>query len=179
VSGDEPLRVRLKDGLPLSVWRLSPDDPQLDRAWLRQRIAEGYEQLSPRSRRLRFISPPFHLAPWQLEYLSDLDPAHGAIWVARDDRPSQPTGAGLARCMRIAGEPGVAEVAVTVLDAYQNRGLGRIFLKLMTAQAAADGLKLLRGYVLPENRIMLHLFAVLGARAPVLEEGLLRVELEV
>ncbi len=177
--GAEPHRVRLRDGCPVTVLVLSRDDAELGQAWLRQRIADEYQHLSPRSRRLRFISPPHHLAPWQLDYLSDLDPARSAIWVARDDSGPQPVGAGLARYMRIPGEPGVAEVALTVLDGYQNRGLGHIFLDLMAAHAGAHGLKLLRGYVLPENRIMLHLFEAFGARPPVPEDGLLRLELEV
>jgi len=177
--GAELHQVRLKDGHPLTVLRLSPDDPELDQAWLRQRIAEEYAHLSPRSKRLRFISPPSQLAPWQLDYLSDLDPARSAIWVAGDDSGPQRVGAGLARYMKIPSEPGVAELAITVLDDYQNRGLGRIFLELMVTHARSHGLKLLRGFLLPENRIMLHLLDVLGARTPVSEEGLLRVDLEV
>ncbi len=167
---------RLKDGTPLTVLQLSPDDDQRDREWLKRQIESGYARLSPRSRRLRFVSPPYHLAPWQLEYLSDLDPARSTIWVARDDRFAEPVGMGLARCMRVAGDPEVAEIALTVLDEYQNKGLGRLFLDVMTAHAAKKGLRLLRGYVLPENAPMLHLFESVGALTPVDEDGLLRVD---
>ncbi len=168
---------RLKDGTPVSVFRLSGVDAERGRLWLRERINEGYERLSPRSRRLRFVSPPHHLAPWQLDHLSDLDPRRSSIWVARDDTAPQPVGVGLARYIRLAERPEAAEVALTVLDDYQNRGMGRIFLELMMRHGREQGLKLLLGYVLPENSPMLHLFETLGARQPRDEEGLLRIEL--
>jgi GNAT superfamily N-acetyltransferase len=168
---------RLRDGTPVTVFRLSGEDAQRDRQWLRERINEGYEKLSSRSRRLRFVSPPHHLAPWQLDHLTDLDPGHSNIWVARVDAMPQPEGVGLARCMRLAEPPGAAEIALTVLDDYQNRGMGRIFLELLLRHARDQGLRLLLGYVLPENGPMLHLLESFGAREPVDEGGLLRVAL--
>jgi RimJ/RimL family protein N-acetyltransferase len=174
---EEEHHLYLKDGTPVSVFRLSGVDAERNRLWLRERINEEYEKLSSRSRRLRFVSPPHHLAPWQLDHLSDLDPKHSSIWVARDDGPPQSVGAGLARCMRMAESRDTAEVAFTVLDDYQGRGLGRIFLDLVMRYGRANGLKLLLGYVLPENGPMLHLFRRAGARQPVDEGGLLRVEL--
>ncbi len=173
----EEHHLRLKDGTPVSVLRLSGLDAERDGRWLRERINEGYEKLSARSRRLRFVSPPHHLAPWQLDHLSDLDPERSSIWVARDDGPPQPVGVGLARCMRMAELEDTAEVALTVLDDYQGRGMGRIFLDLMIRHAREHGMKLLLGYVLPENGPMLHLFERAGAGEPVDEGGLLRVEL--
>ena len=173
----EEHHLLLKDGTPVSVLRLSGQDAERSRLWLRERINEGYEKLSSRSRRLRFVSPPHHLAPWQLDHLSDLDPERSSIWVARDDGPLQPVGVGLARCMRMAELQDTAEVALTVLDDYQDKGMGRIFLDLMMGYGRKHGLRLLLGYVLPENAPMLHLFARAGAREPIDEGGLLRVEL--
>ncbi len=172
-------RILLKDGCPLTLVLLSGDMAEQHRDWLRGRIAEGYEKLSPRSRRLRFISPPLHLAPWQLDHLSDLDPDHAHIWIARNDEPPGYEGVGLARCMPIPGEESVCEIALTVLDDYQDRGLGRIFLRHMLMYARKCGIRLLRGYTLAENSPMLHLFDVLGADKPVEEDGLLRVDLPV
>jgi len=81
--------------------------------------------------------------------------------------------------MLIPGEKSVCEIALTVLDKYQNRGLGRIFLNHMLIFARNCGIHLLRGYTLAENAPMLHLFDVLGADKPVEEDGLLRVDLPV
>lgn len=173
------LSGRLKDGTPVSVLELAPDDPNGSREWLRRQIEEGYEKLSPESRRLRFVSPPYHLPPWQLDYLSDLDPSHGAIWVASDERFAEPVGMGLARCMRVEDDPSVAEVAFTVLDEYQNKGLGRMFMQVVIDHARSNGMRHLRGYVLAENGPMLHLFESFGATQPVEEGGLLRVDLPV
>lgn len=171
--------VLLKDGTRLTLALLAADQAMDQHEALRRRIAEGYERLSPRSRRLRFISPPDHLASWQLDYLSDLDPCRGRIWIARKDGDPEPEGVGLARCMRVSGQEGVCEVALTVIDVYQNRGLGRIFLRHMLVYARDSGIALLRGYTLAENTPMLHLFESFDADRPVDENGLLRVDLPV
>jgi len=170
-------RIRLQDGTPVVIQRLTPDDPAHDRLWLRRQIENGYDRLSSRSRCLRFVSPPDHLAPWQLEYLTDLDPARGAIWVAADDHSDEPLGIGLARCMRLTGARDEAEIALTVVDAYQNKGLGRLFLETMVDYARGCGLRRLCGYVVPGNGPMLHLFRAFGADPPQAEDGLLRVVL--
>lgn len=169
-------REHLRDGTPITLMRLTQLTEPGDKPWLKARISEGYDQLSPRSRRQRFISPPPRLSDSQLDYLSELDPARCAVWVARDDSLPEPAGIGLARYMRIPDTPENAEIALTVIDRYQNRGMGRIFLRCLADYARNQGTACLIGYVLPENKPMLHLFRSLGARAPLDEGGLLRVD---
>ena len=47
---------------------------------------------------------------------------------------------GVARFIRLADEPEVAEVAVTVIDAWQRRGLGTLLLEHLTDQARSQGI---------------------------------------
>ena len=58
----------------------------------------------------------------------------------------------------IVTEPGTAEVAFAVLDAYQGQGLGTILMRDLVAIARNAGLKELIAEVLAENTPMLKVF---------------------
>jgi acetyltransferase len=55
-----------------------------------------------------------------------------------------------------------AEFALTVADAWQHQGIGRILLERLCDAARAMGYEALVGYVLAENRDMLELVTRLG-----------------
>jgi GNAT superfamily N-acetyltransferase len=59
---------------------------------------------------------------------------------------------GVARYAAVSAEPGTAEVAVIVEDAFQGRGLGRRLLDCATALARLHGFGTLSATVLAENR---------------------------
>jgi RimJ/RimL family protein N-acetyltransferase len=170
--------IVLKDASRIDIWRLNDaaEDQGKIQQWLRRSIIEGYGMLSMHSRRLRFGSPPHRLAPWQLSHLSNPDMAQGAIWLATQRRGNKLHGVGLARCMRLDKQPDAVEIALTVLDRYQNKGVGRAFLAIMAQHAKQANLRRLVAYVLWENKPMLHLLAEAGASPPHDEAGLLRVD---
>ena len=51
----------------------------------------------------------------------------------------------------------MAEFAVTVIDAYQGRGLGTLLVRLLLEAARSVGVEVLRGYVLEDNTAMLRI----------------------
>jgi GNAT superfamily N-acetyltransferase len=53
--------------------------------------------------------------------------------------------------VRLAEDPEVAEPAIAVIDEYQNRGLGRILLRLLMAAAQERGIRKFRATVLANN----------------------------
>ena len=83
--------------------------------------------------------------------------------VAVSTRHGEEMGLGIARFVRLPGEPTVAEAALTVMDDEQKKGLGRI-LGLTLAQAAIErGIKHFRGEVLTNNEPVRKLLDEVGA----------------
>ncbi len=146
----------LRDGTPVLVRPIGPSDRAL--------IQQGFHSLSEESRLRRFLVPTSMLTEPELDYLTHLDYWDHFAWGAvRADRPTE--GMGVARYIRLQGEPGVAEAAVTVVDVYQRRGLGTFLLGLLTAAALTAGIFIFRAYVLEQNLPMRTLLEGLGARA--------------
>jgi RimJ/RimL family protein N-acetyltransferase len=139
-------RIVLPDGGVLAVRPVEPED--------RDELAQAYRTLSPESRRLRFIVPPNELTGDMLRYLTAVDGVNHAALVALDaDLPGQP-GVAIARYVRIPEEPECAEIAVTVVDDHQRRGIGTRLLEMMIELAVHNGLRRVRGYVAADNRIL-------------------------
>lgn len=142
----------------------------------RDRLQAGLHQLSAASRYHRFHAAVSELSPEQLRYLTEVDHVNHLAWIALDPAlPGEPA-AGVARCIRLPHEPHTAEVAVTVLDAYQGRGLGTLLLGLLSESAAAQGIRTFRAYVLEDNEAMLRIFRDLGAHVGRLDEGELQLD---
>jgi GNAT superfamily N-acetyltransferase len=145
----------LSDGTRVLFRRIRPDD--------KERLRRGFELLSPESRYRRFFSSIDHLTDEQLHYLTELDYETHYAWIAvLPDEPWIP-GVGVARWVRISDEPEVAEGAVTVIDSFQDQGIGSTLLWLAARSAIDRGVKAFRVWVQGENTPalkMLHDFGV-------------------
>jgi GNAT superfamily N-acetyltransferase len=158
---------RLRDGTPVVVRPVESTDKQL--------LLAGFERLSPESRYARFMAPVVELSEEQLRYLTEIDYVDHFAWAAlRADRPGE--GIGVARYVRLADEPDVAEAAITVLDQYQGQGLGTLLLALLAVAARAAGIRWFRAFVLEENAPMRVLLEALGAEASHDSPGVLRMD---
>ncbi len=163
----EQYRTTLRDGTPVLVRPIRPDDKEL--------IRHGFDRLSPASRYRRFLSPVYELSDAELRYLTEIDYVDHFAWAAlRADRPNE--GIGVARYIRLKEEPEVAEAAVTVLDEYQGKGLGTLLLALLAAAAVATGIRTFRAYVLEGNVPMRDLLETLGARTEFDSPGVVRFD---
>lgn len=151
----EPFELRLRDGHRAVLRPICPDD--------RQRLAQGLHRLSERSRYLRFHAPIRELTDQQLTYFTEVDHRDHAAWIALDGEDPASPGMGVARYIRLAGDPHVAEAAITVADDYQGKGLGTVLLGILAAVARANGVTTFRNFVLDANAEMLELFDELGA----------------
>jgi ribosomal protein S18 acetylase RimI-like enzyme len=65
----------------------------------------------------------------------------------------------------IVFEPGRAEMAFVVVDAWQGRGIGSLLMRHLTEIAGNTGLQELTAEVLPENTAMLKVFGKFGFKA--------------
>jgi GNAT superfamily N-acetyltransferase len=121
----------LRDGSAVLIRPVSPADAAL--------LADGFTRLSPESRRLRFLTAKSELRPAELRYLTEVDHHdHEAIGAldAADGR-----GVGIARYIRAAAEPETAEIAVTVVDGWQGRGLGTELVTRLAERARQAGVR--------------------------------------
>src|SRR5664280_960638 len=145
----------------------------------RHELAIGYEHLSAEARRLRFFTAPSRLSDADLEYLTNLDYHDHFAWAAfAIDERGQP-GIGVARYIRDPTQPNHAEVAVTVLDDYQHRGLGTLLLEMLADHARRNGITTFVSHILWDNREILEALAAAGARIEPEEPGVARVAIEI
>ncbi|MGH9118188.1 MAG: GNAT family N-acetyltransferase [Acidimicrobiales bacterium] len=162
----------LRDGTKVMVRPLEASD--------RDALARGFAQLSPSSRRLRFFSPVDALTPAQLDYLTDVDherhDAIGAILI--DDAGAPGEGVGVGRWIRLDDDPRKAEIAVTVLDEYQGRGIGTLLIGTLAQRAIDRGVETFVAQVLWENIGWLESLRSIGARVEPDEAGVARIEFD-
>jgi hypothetical protein len=70
----------------------------------------------------------------------------------------------VARFVRLDADAPVAEVAVTVVDGWQRRGLGTLLLERLSERARAEGIERYTALVSGENRAIVGLLDAIGAR---------------
>jgi GNAT superfamily N-acetyltransferase len=165
-GGEE--RVRLRDGSQVIVRAVRPDDKPL--------FERGFERLSDRSRYQRFLSFRGRLTAGELAFFTELDhDDHDAVGAID---PDSGEGLGVARLLRLPHDRSTAEAAVTIIDGWQGRGLGKVLIERLCERAAARGVRRLRASLLASNRPMLALFEHVG-EVHVLERPGVTLEIEV
>jgi GNAT superfamily N-acetyltransferase len=143
----------LRDGSRVDVRPIAATDKEL--------IRQGFARLSPESRYRRFLSSMPALDDRALAYLTELDHHDHEALIALDVESHE--GVGVARFVRDSAEPASAEVAVTVVDDWQGRGLGTALLGELADRAREEGVRRFTALVLAENRNMLGMLGELGA----------------
>ena len=118
-------------------------------------LAEAFEQLSETSRYRRFFAVKPRLSEESVAFFTDVDHRdHEALAAMTPDSRQL---VGVARFIRNSGKPDQAEVAVTVIDSWQRRGLATVLLCELAQRAAAEGIRHFTAEILAENRPMLTL----------------------
>ncbi len=161
--------LSLADGGPVLVRQLLPSD--------RDELAERYLELSPEARRTRFLNAPDHLSARLLDYLVDVDGYDHCALVARMMDEDGTPGVAIARYVRDHHDPSCAEAAVTVLDAYQSRGIGSALMHRLAEQARRNGISTFTATVMWENRELLASLRALGADVQPSEPGVASVRI--
>lgn len=146
-------RTRLRDGSMVLIRPVEADDGDL--------MAEGFYRLSARSRQLRFLSARNRLSRADLAYFTQVD-HHDHEAIAAVD-PEDGRGLGVARYIRSSRDPDCAEVAVTVVDDWQHRGLGRELLARITQRARDEGIGKFTALVASDNLVVAALLRDSGA----------------
>jgi GNAT superfamily N-acetyltransferase len=156
-AGDEQ-DVALKDGTAVHLRPIRETDEA--------GLLALYDRLSPESLYFRFFAVPDKDAG-RVAYLTHVDYERRYAVVA------ETAGAivGVARWERLADRPGHAEVAFTVADDFQGRGLGSILFRRLVALARARGITVFEAEVLKNNERMLRVFERTGLRTATRDQG--------
>jgi len=143
---------RLPDGAEVLLRAVRPEDKPL--------FARGWERFGDESRYRRFMGVKSKLSTAELSFFTEIDHIdHEAIGALE---PSSGEGLGVARYVRDVDRPHAADAAVSVIDAWQGRGLGGALLRRLCRRAAANGIRTFTASVVTRNRGMLALFERLG-----------------
>jgi|GEM_PF-922612 len=140
----------------------------------RDQLEEGFERLSHESRYQRFMTSMETLPEHYLSYLTNIDYRdHFAVAAAIEDPVRfELQGLGIARFIVLEDRPDEAELAITVADEAQGRGLGVILMDVLLRAAEERGLRALRAEVLPQNQGMQGLAKRFGGEKVASGDGL-------
>jgi RimJ/RimL family protein N-acetyltransferase len=138
-------------------------------------LADGFARLSTRSRRLRFLSPKKELSSAELGYFTDVDHHDHEALGALDHADGR--GVGIARYIRDAADPQAAEIAITVIDDWQGRGLGTELVAQLSERARSEGIRRFTALVAADNPAMARLLRNVRADLVRREPGALQYEI--
>jgi RimJ/RimL family protein N-acetyltransferase len=133
--------VELPDGRTVDVRPIRVADRPL--------LRQAFNRLGPESRYRRFLAPVHELSEAMLSHFTDVDHHdHEAIVAV-----SRPDGriVGGARYVRLPSDPTTADVAVTVVDAWQRRGLGTELVTALAERAVQEAITDFSALVASDN----------------------------
>jgi RimJ/RimL family protein N-acetyltransferase len=157
----------LRDGSTVLIRQVRGTDAPL--------LADGFARLSARSRRMRFLGTKTTLSAPELRYFTDVDHHDHEALGAVDHADGR--GVGIARYIRDAADPQAAEIAVTVIDDWQGRGLGTELVAQLSERARSEGIRRFTALVAADNPAIARLLR--SARADLVrrEHGALQYEI--
>jgi RimJ/RimL family protein N-acetyltransferase len=131
--------LELPDGARLEVRAIEPHDVE--------RLTRMFHRLSPTTVYRRFFSPIHEPSRRMLLWLTNVDHDRREALVALD-------GDEIVAVARYDGAPGAtdAEIAVTVEDAWQHRGVGKRLARRLAVCALDHGFERFIATMLPDNR---------------------------
>jgi CRP-like cAMP-binding protein len=147
-----PIPIRLRDGAELHLRPVLPGD--------NERSTRGSVEFSSETLYRRFQTTQFPTKAL-MRYLFEVDYVDHFVWVMTDgvDGPVVAD----ARFVRDEIDPTTAEIAFTVGDIYQGRGIGTFLMWMLAVAAERDGIRHFTARVLTENYPMRKILDHFGA----------------
>jgi hypothetical protein len=162
----------LRDGTPAMIWPLLPTDAEM--------LRDGFRRLSPDSRQRRFLTMLGELDDAMIERLvGSVDGVHHiALLLIVLPMEGEEGPAGVAHLLQYPGDPATADIAVTIMDDWQRRGVGTALVSALLQRRPAAVTRL-RTLVDADNRASLALRAGAGRISTGLpDRGVLDVAVE-
>jgi RimJ/RimL family protein N-acetyltransferase len=138
-------------------------------------LGELFESLSEQSRRRRFLHPKKMLSARELAYFTEIDHrSHEAlVALAPDGRL-----VAVARYAAVADDPTTAQIACTVHDAWQGRGIAGSLAGALIEHARRSGIVRLQAMTLADNHPSRRLLRRLGFTVYDIDGAVLHFELD-
>jgi len=150
---------------------IKPSDKEL--------VQKGFQELSTKSKYLRFFALRSKLNDTQLNYFTKVDGIKHIAWGILDVSDGNPKPVGIGRVVQLKEQPNTAEVAITVVDSYQKKGMGRILFAVLNIVARHAGMEKLKYCVLSENHFVLEALKRFGILKKVAEGHIMTVDTKV
>lgn len=127
-------RVCLSNGTKIAVRQIRPDGAK--------KLAEGFSQLSPNSRKLRFLTSRGDFTTNELQHMVECDgvTALSLVAVILDESELEAEAVAVAHFFRDPMRPQYAEFAIAVLDQFQKIGIGSALLSELVLRAKLVGI---------------------------------------
>lgn len=152
---------------PVLVRPMTPADRHL--------LQYGFDHLSEDSRYYRFLMRRSALTDEELDFLTAANSATHVALGALDIARRKPRPVGVARYVRNAPSEATAEIAITIADRYQGRGIGTAMIGLLAYLATGQGITDFTAMVHAENEKMLSIFRAAGSQIDPARQGEVRV----
>jgi len=130
----------------------------------REKFIDGFKRLSKKTVYRRFFGFMKELTDKQVDDFLNTDKKDHIAWAAFDIVADDAIGIGVGRFKRSEFNPKEAEMALTVLDDYQDKGVGSVLLAIMYYLAGKLEIDILTGNILSENAKLIRRFMELGAK---------------
>lgn len=166
----EQVFVTLDDGTPLMLRPVSAGDADDFR--------DGFERLSKTSRYFRFFSHIKKMPDWMVRNLTQVDHHDHEAWVAIDVSTDRPIGVGVARYIRAHDDPHTAEVAITVVDSHQQRGVATHLLQELAKSARENGIGKFSADVIGDNDAVQRMARHFGGKATFGVSGIVALQFD-
>jgi RimJ/RimL family protein N-acetyltransferase len=148
----QPQLVTLRSGDVVRIRQVGPDDAPA--------LARAYANLGGQSRYRRFFTVMPELPEATIKAAAEVDHVDHEALIAVPLASTEIVGE--CRFIRQPDQPDTAEVGVTVVDAWQGRGLGPALLACLSERALEAGIEYFTAEVLAENRTVFALMPDLG-----------------
>lgn len=137
-------------------------------------LQDFVHHMSSESSYFRFFRVKRELQPDELKSYTELDYSKDMAFIAIADGRL----IGVGRYNTIESDPKHAEIAFTVADEFQGKGVGTLLLFRVAAYARAMGIERFRAYLLADNHAMMRVFRNAGfSLSRAIDEGVYTVEI--
>lgn len=122
------------------------------------------DHLSPETKHYRFFGAINHVSDTVLKSLCDIDGKNSMAFIATENSNGKEIEIGVCRYV-FSENPDVHEMALTIADAWQHNGLGKLLMTHLMSYAKSHGIQTLYAVELAENPQMHALSKELGMLA--------------